>query len=80
MYRFLKFSSLVINTAHITHISKTSDSYIVHFVDHRIDGFLIFGGGGVNSDNRKITFCKKSKPDDYMKLEQWINEIPTKPS
>ena len=75
MSRFLHFSKYVINTAHIAYISKKPTSYVIHFVDQRVDGFLIFGGGGVShfsSTNTQITYCKQADPDDYAKLEQWI--------
>ena len=72
MSRFLNLSKSVINTSHIAHISKKTNMYEIYFVDHIIDGYLIFGGGGVSSANRKMTCCKKTDPDDYTKVEQWI--------
>ena len=56
-------------------ISKKPTFYVIYFVDQRVDGYLIFGGGGVSSANTQITCCKHADPDDYAKLEQWINEI-----
>ena len=72
MYRFLKFSKCIINTAYITHIDKKPNTYTVHFVNHQIDGFIIFGNGGVNSIDHKLVCHKETHAEDYVKLEQWI--------
>ena len=72
MYRFLKLSKCIINTAHITHISKTPNTYTVHFVNSQIDGFIIFGNGGVNSIDHNLVCHKETHTEDYAKLEQWI--------
>ena len=75
MPSFLKFSKFIINTKHITCVLRESNAYQIQFSDHKIDGFLIFGGGGVSSDNRVLKICKDADPNDYAIIEKWVNEI-----
>ena len=75
MSKFLNFSKLVINTKHITYVSKEINAYRIKFIDHEISGYLIFGGGGVSSYNRDFTICKNTDPNDYAIMEKWLNDI-----
>jgi hypothetical protein len=43
---------------------------------NKIDGFLIFGGGGCQSYNTVVEVCKTNNLSDYKTVTDWIdNEL-----
>jgi len=39
------------------------------------EGFMVFGGGSVSSNNEKIEICEKEKPEDYKIIKGWIDTL-----
>ena len=73
---FIKFSSVMINTAKISRIDIQLNKYSIHFLDDKISGIWLFGGGVLNSNKDKILdICKEKDPQDYKMLTDWINKI-----
>ena len=43
---------------------------------NKTDGFMMFGGGSVNSHNTEFEVCKTKNLSDYKKVTDWIdNEL-----
>jgi len=72
MSRFIKLSSLVINSSHINKILIEKNKYEIHTISGTND-FLFFGTGDI-SNKTKIKICEKENPIDYKILTKWINE------
>jgi len=74
MVNFIRFSSLIINTAKISRIEIQENKYFIHIMSHNIDGFFVFTNGYINTNHEKIEVCKVQHPTDYDNLTEWINK------
>ena len=54
MKHFINLSSCIINKLHIVQILKTPDKYKVYMVNNSINGYLILGGGLLNTSHHII--------------------------
>ena len=70
--KFLKLSSIVINTRHILYVHITKDMYSIHLMNNKIHGNVIFGSGTIETTHDKIDICKEEKSQDYELVEKWI--------
>ena len=75
MSKFIKFSTLLINTSKIRTIEMTNNKYIITLSINKLDGFMLFTNGYFTSINDKYEICKKTYPEDYKILTEWINKI-----
>jgi len=51
MSRFIKLTSMLINTSHITKIVKAENKYLIKLlVTNHFSGHIIFGSGSINSN------------------------------
>jgi len=57
MTRFLKLTNIIINTAKIVTIDVLPTKYTIRMSDQKIDGWLLFTSGSVESINTKIEVC-----------------------
>lgn len=75
MSRFIKLSSLVINTKYIKNIAHYSNEnkYVIDIVNHKHFGMIMFGLNSYIDDYVKI--CKKDNPEDYKIITKWIDSI-----
>jgi hypothetical protein len=42
--------------------------------NQKIDGWLLFTSGAVESYNTKIEVCQKEQPIDYQLVKEWIRQ------
>ena len=75
MYRFIKLTSVIINSSKITKIVNTNNKYYIHMSDKGIDGFLFLTSGSVSSENHIIEVCEKNHKSDYTAVAEWIKNI-----
>jgi hypothetical protein len=75
MTRFLRLSGVIINTTKILTIDILPKKYTVRMCDQKIDGWLSFSSGSVDSKNTKIYVCENDHPDDYQLVKEWIHRI-----
>jgi hypothetical protein len=75
MSRFLKLTSLVINTHHITSIKHNNSKYLISLREPDINGVLFFGTGHLFTNNTEYSFCSKYEETDYKTIQQWINTL-----
>ena len=74
MTRFLRLSSIIINTAKIVTIDVLPTKYTVRMCDQKVEGWLLFTSGSVDSKNTKIDVCENDHPDDYQIVKAWIRQ------
>ena len=71
MSRFIKLTSLIINTKQLNKIVIKPDKYFLH-MNNRIDGYLFFMGGTISSDDEILEICAITEPSDYQIIKTWI--------
>jgi len=74
MTRFLKLTNIIINTAKIVTIDVLPTKYTIRMSDQKIDGWLLFTSGSVESINTKIEVCENKDPIDYQLVKKWIHQ------
>jgi hypothetical protein len=52
-----------------------NEKYNLFFIDHKIDGLLVFGSGGIDSTINEIVICKKKHPTDYDIMTEWVKGL-----
>lgn len=73
--QFLKLTNFIINIRNVSYIEKTTDKYyIVLNKVPFIDGFLMFGSGGIGSTSKTITVHNDGKTNDYESVKRWIEK------
>lgn len=79
MTKFIKFTSMLINTNDICKIVISPNKYNIHIVSKKIDGFFWgiygFGLGNISSHISEIEVCETKHPVDYKIVSDWINKI-----
>ena len=80
MTKFLKLSKNIINAKYIRKIFKDDTMYHIslHAPLNNIKGFQIFGAGWLFGDFDGIDLIrigKTTEPEDYAKLESWIEKL-----
>lgn len=74
MSKFIKLTSLIINTNQLNSILIKPDKYIL-YANNRINGYLFFMGGTISSDNEILEICAIKEPTDYKIIKKWIEDI-----
>lgn len=75
MSQFIKLSSTLINKKLIVSVFIKQNKYHIYTVENNINGFMIFGSGGVDSSPEKIVICEEKNPEDYKIINKWVDSI-----
>ena len=74
--RFIKLSTLIINTQQISHIYIEPNKYKIYMMSSKLlNGTFLFGGGGINTDEKYFEVCKEKHRSDYHIVSEWIRQI-----
>jgi len=74
MTRFIKLTSMIINTAHIKKIMIHADNYYLHLSDQNIN-WSNYLSGYVYTSNSIIQICKEKNITDYTIMNTWVNNL-----
>lgn len=75
MKHFINLSSRVINKLHIIEIIKLPNKYKIHMSNNRIDGFLWFACGGLDTTRNIIEICNEKYKKDYEIITDLIKTL-----
>jgi len=64
----------MINPAYISSIIMKENKYTVKMLHFDIKGSMLFGSGGISSDNT-IMICNETQPQDYAVMKRWIDQV-----
>jgi len=70
MSKFIKLTSVIINTRQINHIYIKPDKYIISIMSSNISGGIAY----FSSNDYEIKICANKHPIDYKILSGWIKE------
>lgn len=73
MSRFIRLTNHLINTNFIHTIFIQKDKFIISLMSNQMDGFFMFGGGGLQTYNTEFEICKEKHPIDYKIFTDWID-------
>ena len=73
--KFLKLSSVVINTSKISSIQIHNDKYYINVINHTFGGSFIGFFGTISSTKDQFQICKQRDIEDYQTITKWINNI-----
>jgi hypothetical protein len=71
MNKLLKLSNIAINVSHISVIHITKNKYTIHINAFRVNGFMMFGTGGLDTYEKILEVDKDNHPD-YFKISEYI--------
>jgi hypothetical protein len=74
MTRYIRLTNIIINTSKIITVDISPTKYRIHFDNKKIDGWMLFSSGTVESIDNKIEICKNLHPKDFKIMERWINK------
>ena len=78
MSRFIKLTSILLNTNDIHKIVIQPNKYVINVVSKKLDGFHwiigVIGLGNVSSYAADIEVCKTKHPVDYNIVSSWIEK------
>ncbi len=72
MKHFINLSSRVINKLHIIEIIKKHNQYHIIMNNNNINGYMMFGSGGIDTNYYKVIIDKKD--NDYNIITKFIEE------
>jgi len=75
MSQFIKLTSMIINKNLIVSVCIKPNKYHICTVENNINGYMLFGSGGVDSSPEKIVICEDKSPDDYKIISKWIDTL-----
>ena len=75
MQKFIRLTTTVINSNYINRILILPNKYYIYMNNHKIDGSIILGSGGVSSTEEYIEVCVKANKEDYKIISNWIDNI-----
>ena len=78
--KFIKLSTMVINTSAIKNIRIDKNKYFINFISTDINGTILFGSGGISTDDDSISVCEIKNPQDYKIITDWIDSTCNSPS
>jgi len=73
--KFLRLSSVIINTTKISSIQIHNDKYYINVISHTFGGSFIGIFGTICSTKDQIKICKEKDTTDYQTITNWINNI-----
>ena len=71
MNKLLKLSNIAINVSHISRIYIHNNKYTIHINQSRVDGFMLFGVGWLDTYEKILEVNKDNHPD-YFKVSEYI--------
>ena len=78
MSRFLKLTSMIINTSRISTIWINKNSVpkkiTINLVHHKFTGYMLYGSGGFWTKDNEIKICEKEDPQDFITVSNWIDK------
>jgi hypothetical protein len=75
MKNFINLTSMVINKLYIIKIIKqTPNKYVIHMNNYRINGFLLFSSGSVDTNHDIIEICNQKDKQDYETITEIIKQ------
>lgn len=75
MSQFIKLTSMIINKNLIVSVCKKQNKFHINTIENNINGYMIFGSGGVDSSPEKIVICEDRAPEDYKIISKWIDTL-----
>jgi hypothetical protein len=72
--KFLRLSTVVINTAHVSHIKMLSKCYQLHLVKPDFSGFMIYGSGYISGGGAEV-YTIQENTADYDLITKFIEEV-----
>ena len=75
--RFIKLSTTIINTSHITKIVNRNNKYHIYMTNNYINGYMFLNFGSVSTEENLIEVCKVEDPIDYVIMREWTKMIDT---
>ena len=75
MSKFIKLSTTIINTKYINEILIRPNKYYIYLMTYKVDGFFMFGSGGLISNFKFFKICADKTPNDYKIISDWIKTI-----
>jgi hypothetical protein len=75
MSKFIKLTSLLINTQYINKIIVKPNIYHIYLLNHKINGNIIFSIGWITSQEEEIIICSNKEPTDFTIITDWINTL-----
>ena len=75
MSQFIKLTSMIINKNLVTSVFIKPNKYHIYTVENNINGYMLFGSGGVDSSPEKIVICEEKSPEDFKIIGKWIDSI-----
>lgn len=75
MSKFIKLSTSIINTKYINQILIRPNKYYIQLMNSKVDGFFMFGCGGLTLDPEEFVICADKTPDDYKIISEWVKTL-----
>ncbi len=79
MSKFLKLTSMIINTSRISSIWINKESVpkkiTINLIQHELSGFILYGSGSIWTKDNEITFCEKENSQDFIIVSNWIDKL-----
>ena len=79
MSRFIKLTTMIINTNDIHRILINPNKYCIQIISKKTDGYVCLlagsGFGRITTGHAEIEVCKTNHPTDYKIVCEWINTI-----
>lgn len=72
MNQFIKLSTHIINTRHITMILQEPSKFYIHMNTPSITGVTLFGFGDIITRHKIIEICEKKNPVDFHTINTLI--------
>ena len=76
MSKFIKLTTIILNTNDIHKIVIQPNKYYIHVVSKQLDGIswsiMGWGIGHMSSQNSKIEVCQTKHSTDYKIISDWI--------
>jgi hypothetical protein len=73
--KFIKLSSVIINTSKISTVRLLENRYIINISSSNTSGFIVAGSGWIHSIDTVIHVCQKKDPDDYNTVTKWVMDV-----
>ena len=73
MRRFIKLTSIIINTRHISHIDVLHNKYRIYLRNSTTNGFMFCTSGSIASRNEMVEVCETRHMSDYATVTEWIH-------
>jgi hypothetical protein len=76
MSKFLKLTSLILNTNHISRVIAKQNLYEIHLMNYGSNGFHLMGTGSLCNSVDVYQVCSETHTNDYKKVSDWIHSLP----